>query len=151
MTLLSTYTPTQTRGKRYYNPNLNRLFDRFFEDQPAGNPQYFNLPPANIAEEEKQFRIELAVPGYKKSDFTIELDKDLLHVSLKESDHQEKQDNKQETNYIKKEFGFDEFCRSFRISDKVDRENIKAQYENGILRITIPKKKEMINRSIDIS
>ncbi|MBS3807814.1 MAG: Hsp20/alpha crystallin family protein [Bacteroidales bacterium] len=151
MTLLSTYTPTQAREKGYYPGSLNRLFDRFFEDQAADNRQYFALPPANIAEGEKHFRIELAVPGYNKSDFNIELNEDLLNVSLKESDNKEEKNNQDNSSYVKREFGFDGFCRSFRLSDKVDRGNIKAKYENGILMITIPKKKEMLNRSIDIS
>ena len=138
MTLLNTYAPT--RANRY---------------QTLDAGQYFALPPANIAEEEKNFRIELAVPGYSKSDFNIELDKDLLNVSMKEQEQEQKQDNAKDhqegSGYIKREFGFEGFCRSFRLSDQVDKQNIRAKYENGLLMITIPKKKESINRSIDIS
>jgi len=150
MTLLSTYTPAQTRERSYSPGSLNRLFDRFFEDQATDSRQDYAFPPANIAEEEKDFRIELAVPGYKKSDFNIELDENLLHVSLKE-DSDENQNNQETGSYLRREFGLGGFCRSFRLSDKVEKENIKARYENGILMITIPKKEEMMSRSIEIS
>ena len=151
MTRFSTYAPAQTRERRYYPGSLNRLFDRFFEEQATDNRQYFALPPANIAEEQKHFRIDLAVPGYNKSDFNIELDENMLHISMKQNEDQEEKENQDQNNYIRREFGFEGFCRSFRLSEKVDKDKIKAKYENGILMITIPKKEEMINRSIDIS
>lgn len=143
MTRLSTYTPTKTR--EYNNDGFSRLFNRFFEQEADCN-QYFAIPPANIVEEEKNFRIEMAVPGYTKSDFHIELDENRLIVSL---DKEEKQD--QASGYLMKEFGFNSFSRSFRLSNKVDKENISARYENGMLLITVPKNKEMMHRSIEIS
>lgn len=166
MKLINAYTPAQERENKYYP--ASGLLNRFFDDQLAGERQYFALPPANIIEEEKNFRIEMAVPGYQKSDFDLELDKDLLTVGLKgeeqksenpgegqnkESQNKESQKNENENSsrYIKREFGYDGFCRSFRLSDKVDKENIEAKYENGILKISIPKTKEMLNRSIEIS
>jgi HSP20 family protein len=161
MKLINAYTPAQERENRYYP--ASGLWNRFFDDQFAGERQYFALPPANIIEEEKNFRIEMAVPGYQKSDFNLELDKDLLTVGLKGDEQKEEQaDEKQQKEsqksedensgrYIKREFAYDGFCRSFRLSDKVDKENIQAKYENGILKISIPKTKEMLNRSIEIS
>ncbi|HKL38598.1 MAG TPA: Hsp20/alpha crystallin family protein [Bacteroidales bacterium] len=143
MTRLSTYRPTRTR--EYNSENISRLFNRFFNEEADCN-QYFANPPANIVENEKDFRIEMAVPGYTKSDFNIELDENRLVISL---DKQEKDD--QASGYLMKEFGFNTFSRSFRLSNKVDQENISAQYENGMLLITVPKKKEMMHRSIEIS
>lgn len=161
MKLINAYTPAQERESQYHP--ATGLLNRFFDDHYAGERQYFAMPPANIIEEEKSFRIEMAVPGYQKSDFDLELDKDLLTVGLKseeqksensgegqkkESQHKENENN---SRYIKREFGYDGFCRSFRLSDKVDKENIQAKYENGILKISIPKSNEMLNRSIEIS
>lgn len=142
MTRVSTYRPTRTRE---YNDGLSRLFNRFFEEEADCN-QYFSIPPANIVEREKDFLIEMAVPGYTKSDFNIELDENRLIVSLDKEDKEQ-----QSSGYLMREFGFNAFSRSFRLSNKIDQENISAQYENGMLQIAVPKKKEMMHRSIEIS
>jgi HSP20 family protein len=142
MTRVNTYRPTRTRE---YNDGLSRLFNRFFEEEADCN-QYFSMPPANIQEREKDFLIEMAVPGYSKADFNLELDENRLVVSLDKQDQEQ-----QSSGYLMREFGFNSFSRSFRLSNKIDKENISAQYENGMLQITVPKKKEMMHRSIEIS
>jgi HSP20 family protein len=142
MTRTNTYRPTRTRE---YNNGLSRLVNRIFEEEADCN-QYFSIPPANIVENEKDFRIEMAVPGYTKSDFNIELDENRLIISMDKEKQQE-----QASGYLMREFGFNSFSRSFRLSNKVDRENISARYENGMLLISVPKKKEMMHRSIEIS
>ncbi|MGM0531712.1 MAG: Hsp20/alpha crystallin family protein [Bacteroidota bacterium] len=137
MTLLTTYTPNRTTD---YG-----LFDRFFNDEASASNQYFAVPPANISETDKDYQIELAVPGYQKSDFNIELDENLLVVSL-ERDKQ----SKEHQEYILKEYDFNSFRRSFRLSDKVSKTDISAKYKNGILTVFIPKKEKFTNRSIEI-
>jgi len=144
MTLLTTYTPERTTD--YGFDAVSELLDRFFDDEERVANQYFAVPPANIAETDKDFRIELAIPGYQKSDFNIELDENLLVVS------QENKNNSEENReYVLREFGYDNFRRSFRLSDKVKKEDISAKYEKGVLYIVIPKKEQHTNRSIEIS
>lgn len=150
MTLLRTYSPGLRNRMEESNP-FSDLLDQVFNNENRYDcNQFFAVPPANISEKEKEFNIEIAVPGFKKSDFNIELDKDLLTISLEK-------ENKQEENQrspIMKEFNFNKFRRSFKLSDKVEKDKIKAYYHDGILRINIPKKSELIknsNRSIEIS
>lgn len=143
MTLLTTYRPA--RDTNYGFNGVSELFDRLLNEEEASN-QFFAIPPANIFETEKDFRIELAVPGYQKSDFNIELDENLLVVSL---ERDENEGDSQE--YILKEYDYNNFKRSFRLSDKVRKEDISAKYKNGVLTVFIPKKEQFTNRSIEIS
>jgi HSP20 family protein len=142
MTRLSIYRPNRIREAS--NNSSTGLLNRFF-DETGDCRQYFAMPPANIAENDDEYRIELAVPGYAKSDFNIEVNKNLLEVGL---ESEEQKNSPQD--YILKEFGFNGFKRSFRLSEKVDKENIRARYDDGMLVIAVPKKDEMKNRPIEI-
>lgn len=151
MTLLRTYRPgLRNRMEESNNPFSDLLNQAFNNENRHDCNQFFAVPPANISEEEKEFTIEIAVPGFKKSDFNIELNEDLLTISLEKEDKQEEN----QRSPIMKEFDFNKFRRSFKLSDKVEKDKIKAHYHDGILRINIPKKSELIknsNRSIEIS
>ena len=144
MTLLTTYRPE--RETDYGLNAVSELFDRLFNEEEKASNQFFAIPPANIAETDKDFRIELAVPGFQKSDFNIELDENLLVLSLEKNGNPE--DNQE---YVLKEYDFNDFRRSFRLSDKVKKEDISAKYKNGVLTVFIPKKEQFTNRSIEIS
>ncbi|MEO9891198.1 Hsp20/alpha crystallin family protein [Aurantibacter sp.] len=98
------------------------------------------MPPVNIKENEKNFELELAVPGRKKEDFKIEIDSNILTVSSEVETSTEKVDE----NYSRKEFSFTSFKRAFTLPDSIDEENIKADYENGILMFSLPKKEEAL-------
>lgn len=142
MTLLSTYRrPTMER--RTEN-SFSELLNHFFDNEKMDNCQYFALPPANIKETEDNYIIEMAVPGFDKKDFNIELNENILKISLNKE--QEEQD------YLRKEFQFNGFSREFRLSDKVEQDKIKGHYEKGMLEITIPKKEsaKKVNRSIKV-
>ena len=98
-------------------------------------------------ENNDSFEIDLAVPGMKKEDFTIELNDKVLVISSETSNTME--NDKMRLN----EFNFSSFQRSFRVPDSVDLDKIKASYKNGILKIKLPKRKESIskpNRVINI-
>ena len=99
-----------------------------------------NKPGENIKEENDSFLIMLAVPGLKKSDIQLNLEKDILHISHK----QENSDVNE--NFSRMEFDFRNFERSFRIPETIHTEKIKAGYENGILTVTLPKREEAIDR-----
>jgi HSP20 family protein len=95
-------------------------------------------PSANIKESEEAFEIELALPGFKKEDFKIEVQDKSLTVSS-----ESKTENEDSTeNYIRKEFSFNSFSRSFRLPRTVDSDQIAAEFENGILTLTLPKREE---------
>jgi HSP20 family protein len=97
------------------------------------------LPSVNIKETTDAFQVELAAPGMVKEDFKIELNNNLLTISSERKIENETKDNEQ---YTRREFSYQSFCRSFTLPVTVDRDNITAKYENGILNISIPKKEE---------
>ena len=107
-------------------------------------------PAANIIENNDAFVLDLAVPGMKKDDFKVNLDNDLLTISIEKKD--EKSDEK--VNYTRKEFSYNAFSRSFSLPESIDAEKIKAEYNEGILSINLPKKDEakiIKNKEIKIS
>jgi len=111
--------------------NENNFFERNTENNNV-------VPSVNIKEEEKNFVLELAAPGLKKDDFKINVEKNLLTISV-----EMKTENKEKTeNYTRKEFGFNSFSRSFKISDNIESDNISAKYEDGILTLNLPKNEE---------
>ena len=80
--------------------------------------------------------IEVAAPGMKREDFKIELDNDVLTISSNREERQEEKDG----NYTRKEYSYQSFQRSFSLpQNSVKVDEIKANYVDGILKITIPK------------
>ena len=102
-----------------------------------------NLPAVNIMEGEKDFTLELAVPGQKKEDFNVELDNDVLTISMETQS--EVEDKKAE--YTRREFRYTSFKRAFTLPESVNQEDIKADYKDGILKFTLPKKEEALPRA----
>jgi HSP20 family protein len=98
------------------------------------------LPAVNIKESEIGFELELAIPGKKKEDFNIEVDNDVLTVSMETKS----EDETSEENYTRREFSYTSFKRSFTLPETVDNEKIKASYENGILTFKLPKKEDAL-------
>lgn len=109
-----------------------------------------NLPPVNIRENEVDFEIQLLVPGRTKEDFNIEIDKDVLTVSTEVKNEEVKKEEK----FTQREFSLKSFKRAFTLPNTIDAENIKANYENGILSFSLPKKAEALpkpKRQIELS
>lgn len=128
------------------------VMDEIFKDLMGGT-QYVNkvTAPVNIKETENNFIVELMAPGLKKEDFNIELDNDLLMIS---SEIKTEKTEGEEGKFTRKEFSFSSFKRSFTLPETVNQEAITASYDNGILKLTLPKKEEALpkeKRLIDIS
>ena len=119
---------------RYTNDFFGKdLLSSFFSDGAD-----YTVPAVNIKENEKSFEIEVAAPGVAKEDFKINLEKDVLTVSSeKESKNEVDKDN-----FMKREFGFNSFSRSFSIPESVNTDKIKASHNNGVLTIELPKIEE---------
>jgi HSP20 family protein len=125
-------------------------FDQFFNDFFEGEffPKRFanvrntTLPAANIKQTDTAYHVELAAPGMKKDDFKIELEGNLLTI------RSEQKEEHKETNerYSKREFNYTSFVRSFRLPDEVDAERIAASYTDGVLKLEIPKKEEVLQK-----
>jgi HSP20 family protein len=127
------------------NANSNGLFpsvmDELFKDWMGGT-QVINrmVPPVNIRENENSFMVELMAPGMRKEDFNIELDNELLTISSEIKT----ENNQEEGKYTKREFTFSSFRRSFTLPETVKEDDINASYQDGILKITLPKKEEAL-------
>ncbi len=125
--------------KRVYTPGYfnhfanSDLLSNFFSDGAD-----YTVPAVNIKENENGFTIEVAAPGLNKEDFNIKLEKDVLTVS---SENENKNEEIKE-NFMKKEFSFKSFSRSFSIPETVDQNKIKASHNNGILTIELHKMDE---------
>lgn len=133
------------RKNRDMFPVFPALFDDFLSrDLFNWNQSNFSststtVPAVNIRESEDHFEVEMASPGMDKKDFNIRLDGNALTISSTKEHNQE--ENKE--NYSRKEFSYQSFQRTFVLpKDVVDEDRISAQYENGLLKLVIPKKEE---------
>lgn len=140
---------------RKSNPWLPSIMDEFFPENRLESINYerFSIPFVNIKEDFSTFAIELAVPGLKKEDIAIEVDKDLLKISSKNTSEKENVEEKEGVKYTRKEFNFSSFERSFTLPKLINTDDIQANYENGILKIKLPKVEEAkhIKRMVEIS
>jgi HSP20 family protein len=98
------------------------------------------VPAVNIRENEKDFELELVVPGRNKEDFKIEINENVLTISSEAK----VKENTEKENYTRKEFTYTAFKRAFTLPETIEEDNIKATYVNGILKFTLPKKEESL-------
>ena len=129
-----------TLVKRNYR-TFDNLFDELFSNLPAtvGKEFGWNNPPVNIHENKDGFHLELVAPGLKKEDFKVNIANGLLTVGYEKKSEAENNDYKTH----RREFNFTSFKRSFRIDDVINAETIQAKYEDGILKLYLPKKEEV--------
>lgn len=123
------------RNPDWFVPNtMDKFFDRFFNESNGNGATTFN-PRTDIAETEKAFEIEVAVPGFNKKDFSIDLKDGLLTISGERKFEKEKS----EKNFYSIQTEYGSFKKSFQLPDNVLGDKIEASYENGILSLMIPK------------
>ena len=96
------------------------------------------LPAVNVIESNDEFILEMAVPGFKKSDFQVNIDNNILSISAEI----DPENNQTAGNYTRREFGYATFKRTFDIPETVETDHIFAKYNDGILKITLPKRDE---------
>jgi HSP20 family protein len=118
---------------------IPRLFD--FEDDFLNRS--IGVPLANITEDNKEYRIDLSVPGMKRDDFKVDVDNGILTISS-EKEEEKKEDDK---NYRRREFSFTSFSRTFTLPENTDESKIDAKYDNGMLQLTIPKKEVTVSKA----
>lgn len=127
------YVPT------YWDDFFN---DKFFNGHMPTTKKSTS-PAVNVIEDETHFSIEVAAPGVSKEDFKINLENDLLTISTKQSENKEEVEKK----YLRKEFSYSTFKRSFQLPDTIDVEKIRANHDSGILTIELPKKAEVVQNA----
>jgi HSP20 family protein len=125
------------------------LFDDFFRPwnewfDNGGSAKMLQLPAVNITENKEDFTVSLAVPGMKKDDFNIDVNGNMLTISCNKEEKKEEKEGK----YTRKEYNYSSFSRSFTLPDEVSKEKIDAHYEDGILRLSLPKKEEAKKQTV---
>jgi HSP20 family protein len=141
-------TMLPTIAKRTFSPFLSNLFDEDFF--PVLTNRTGSMPAVNIKENDKNFILELAVPGMDKKDLKIDINEDVLTISSETKNESEEEKD----GYKRKEFSYSSFCRSFYIPENINREKIGAAYKDGILTVDLPKleeEKNKISKQIKIS
>jgi HSP20 family protein len=130
--------------KKTDNWGLPSIWEDFLGKELFDIPSVFaagtSIPAVNISETDSDFALEVAAPGLKKSDFKIDLDKNVLTISSEKEETNEEKNKK--LNYTKKEFSYQSFVRSFNLPDTVNQDKIAASYKDGVLLITLPKREE---------
>ena len=138
-------------------PVVKTFFDDFFtKDLFDWTDKNFaalgsNIPSVNLKETDTKLEVELAAPGMKKEDFKIEIEDNVLKISSeKEEEHEE---NRKKDHYVRKEFSYSSFFRSFHLPDSADDSKVNATYKEGVLHVTINKKegsKKKTSKRIDV-
>lgn len=139
------------------NSPIAKSFDGFLNDFFNEVPSFgkklsndvFGFPPVNITENATAYHLDVAAPGMDKADFAVKLDGNLLTISAEKKEEIKDENAKS----IRKEFSYKSFKRSFSLDEKIDAANITAKYENGVLKVALPKKEEtkILAKEITIS
>ena len=132
-----TFVKTNYPAKRTFDS----LFNDFFTNLPAAwdatnDELSFGIPKVNVHETKDAWHLELLAAGRNKEDFKIDVDNSLLTISFEKKEETKNDDYKT----VRREFSFRSFKRSFNIDETVDAERIEAKYENGVLKLLLPKK-----------
>ena len=121
---------------------LPSLFNDLFDDNFSWMPSLQSATPAvNILEDEKNYQIEMAAPGMAKEDLEVKVNnRDELVVSFGKQTSRKDDKESRRNNYLRREFSYNAFSRSFTLPDDVELEKIDAEMSKGVLCITLPKK-----------
>lgn len=126
--------------------SFNDFIDEFINNVPTFRKDRF-MPSVDIAEDEQQFEIAVALPGMKKEDIKVDLENSNLIIS-----GERKLENKENgKNFYRMESSYGSFSRSFYLPDSVDENSIEAKYEDGMLYITIKKDETKARKQIEIA
>ena len=128
---------------KYQSNSVGKTIDAFFDNFFNGNigdfvgsDFFLTTPSTNIREDANGFYLELAAPGLSKEAFQLQLDQDLLTIEVVNADS-EKVNNKK---FLRREFNYSAFKRTFTLPDTVNAEKIDASYDKGVLLVNLPKK-----------
>jgi len=137
---------TRTNNQRnIMRPWLRDFFDmeNLFDGGNWLRPLEKSVPAVNVSEDEKNFIVDVIAPGFKKDDFNVSIDDDMLTISG-EAKKEIKDDN---VAYNRREYSYNSFTRSFSLPDNAKRDGINASYTDGILKLAIPKNEPTIKPS----
>jgi HSP20 family protein len=113
-------------------------WDRWFDTNGGSWPNMMTVPAVNIVERPDHFEISLAAPGMKKDDFNIDVEGNMLTISAESEQRKDEKDERR----TRQEFNYTSFSRAFTLPDGVVKDKIDASYENGLLKLNLPKTDE---------
>ena len=132
--------------------SFNTVFDDLFADWSGFGSDFpsakWSSAPVNIHQTKDAYHLEVSAPGLKKEDIKIGVEDGLLTVSYEKKESSGTEDYKT----VRREFSYNSFKRSFTLGDKINAGEIQAKYEDGILKLLIPKKAEAqaVSKQIEI-
>ncbi len=131
---------------RWFNSPVDRFFrNDLFDLWDGGRMNLETLPSLNIREEKNNYLVELAAPGLKKDDFNIDVEGNVVTISCdKESETREER----EEEFMRTEYDYSCFSRSFTLPETADAAKIHAKYNDGILRLEIPKLADVLKQKM---
>lgn len=132
------------RSNDFFPSLLGEIFNEDMYEKVANR---ISVPAVNLKETETAFEIHMAAPGLKKEDFNIRLENKLLTISSEKSS----ESNESKDNFTRKEYSYNSFSRAFNLPESADIERIDAKYENGELRLSLPKKENETDKPREIS
>ncbi|HET6227454.1 MAG TPA: Hsp20/alpha crystallin family protein [Bacteroidia bacterium] len=137
MTLIKWNKPANGLEKRtpFVKP-FEDFFSEFFNSDLMQREYASFVPSVNIKENTSNYSIEVNAPGFNKADFKVQISDGVLSIS---AEH-ENENTKTSDNFVRKEFNYGSFSRNFTLGDLVNEDKIAATYENGILKLELPKK-----------
>jgi HSP20 family protein len=135
---------SETVDRRIFPSLFSDFFDGFIGNELLKNEPVNFVPAVNISETPEAYKIDIAAPGISKKDIRIEIDNGILSISG-ERKEERKEENKR---FTRREFSYGSFKRSFTLPDAVDPEKIKADFENGVLLLSLPKREEAKQKPI---
>lgn len=128
-------------------PAFASWMDDFFPENALKPFKGVSVPSVNISETKTAFKVNVAAPGFKKEDFNLEVQNGLLMISGEMKEEKEEKDER----YTRQEYAFSKFTRSFTLPENVNGDGIFAEYTDGVLKVTLPKRKTEEKPAIQIS
>jgi HSP20 family protein len=140
-------TPMMRRNAAWLPSVFNDLFDTDF--MPKANA---TAPAINVKESDKGYTVELAAPGMTKEDFNVHINDEGNLIIKMESKHEKNEEDKS-TRYLRREFSYSRYEQTLILPDDVEKEQISAKVENGVLTVELPKlvqQQVKVSRQIEI-
>ena len=130
-----------------FSRSFNDIVDEFFNNNNNSYRRDNFMPSVDVSETETQFEVSVELPGMKKEDIAIDLEKGRLTISGERKFKNEEEGK----NFHRVETQYGKFSRSFYLPDSIDEDTIAAKYEDGILNITINKSEDKVKKQIEIA
>lgn len=138
---------TQLRlNRRPVDMGFNNLLNDFFGEWPVYDRRHaygkWDSVPVNILEKENGYQLSVVAPGFDRNDFNVAIENNLLTISV-EKEEKKTEENDQKEKWVRSEYRFKSFKRSFTLDEKIETGGIEAKYENGVLILNLPKKADV--------